>query len=708
MGSAPGSRRGRNRRLSGLGPEPCEARRLLAADGRMAVGMNLENVVDWSPAWVFTDAIQASRPWIAHAVDLDTGGLIWDVGESRPLDLNGEGEVASLATWTDGGRRLRHAAGTLMFREIGGAYPAGTYRAEWAGTGTVAFGFDARVAASGRTEAGVNWADLAVTPTDAGISLRIEATDAADPIRDIHVWMPDWEGRRFAGERWRPGAGFSPFHPLFLQRLAPFDVIRFMGMQETNTSDIVTWSDRRDAAAARQGAGPGGSASEPLVNGLSLEYMVQLANDLDADPWFNMPHMADDGFVANFATYVRDHLEPGRKVYVEWANEVWNFGWGFEASQWVAGQLALPENVGLDHWQVAGREAKRDLDIWSAVFGGGESRLVRVAAGWAAVDWVTNRIAESMAGSFDALAIAPYITPTDAQRESYTAVTTVDRILADTHANIATSVEWVAAHDRLARDWSTRLGREIGLVAYEGGPHLDGRNAAYQGAFHAATNDPRMGDIYRDYLRAVDAAGLDLYVDFQFTGAAGAAPWGDFAKLHRMDQPLAEAHRYRAVVAAADGSLWDSLPPPPPPPPVGPPLVSIAGGSLVEGHTGRRWLTFTITLSHAWTRPVSVAWATGNGTAVAGRDYVRAAGRIAFVVGQTVRTVRVAVIGDRLREADETFHVGLGAPVNARLSATGRLAWGTIRDDDRPAASATGSLFAALAAAAAETVTKKP
>jgi len=298
----------------------------------MAVGMNLENVVDWSPAWVFTDAFQASRPWIAQAVDLDTGGLIWDVGESRPLDLDARGNVASLAIWTDGGRRLRHAAGTLMFREIGGAYPAGTYRAEWSGTGTVAFGFDARVAASGRTEAGVNWADLAVTPTAAGILLRIEATDPADPIRDCHVWMPDWQGRRFAGERWQPGAAFSPFHPLFLQLLAPFDVIRFMGMQETNTSEIVTWSDRRTAAAARQGSGPGGSPSEPLVNGLSLELMVQLANDLDADPWFNMPHMADDGFVANFATYVRDHLEPGRKVYVEWANEVWNFGWGFEAS----------------------------------------------------------------------------------------------------------------------------------------------------------------------------------------------------------------------------------------------------------------------------------------------------------------------------------------------------------------------------------------
>jgi hypothetical protein len=702
MGHAAGSRGGRNRSFQRFGMEPCEARRLLAADGRMAVGMNLENVVDWSPAWVFTDAFQASRPWIAHAVDLGTGGLIWDVGDSRSLDLDATGNVASLATWTDEGRALRHAAGTLMFREMGGAYPAGTYRAEWSGTGTVSFGFDARVAASGRTEAGINWADLAVTPSDAGMSLRIDATDPADPVRDIHVWMPDWQGRRFAGERWQPGAAFSPFHPLFLERLAPFDVIRFMGMQETNTSDIVTWSDRREAAATRQGSGPDGSPSEPLVNGLSLEYMVQLANDLDADPWFNMPHMADDGFVANFATYVRDHLEPGRKVYVEWANEVWNFGWGFEASQWVAGQLALPENAGLDHWQVAGREAKRDLDIWSAVFAGQESRLVRVAAGWAAVDWVTNRIAESMRGSFDAIAIAPYITPTDAQRDSYSAATTSDRVLADTRANIAASVEWVAAHDRMAREWSERLGREVSLVAYEGGPHLDGRGAAYQAAFHAATNDPRMGDVYRDYLRAVDAAGLDLYVDFQFTGAAGAAPWGDFAKLHQMDQPLAEAHRYRAVVAAADRSLWDSPPPPPPPPPVGPPQFSVTGGSLIEGHTGRRWLTFTITLSHAWARPTSVGWETGNGSAVAGRDYVRAAGRIAFAAGQTSRTVRVAVLGDRLREADERFHVRLGAAVNARLSPTVRLAWATIRDDDQPPPAAS-SVFAALAVAAVET-----
>ncbi|MEY3204736.1 MAG: hypothetical protein RLZZ21_1067, partial [Planctomycetota bacterium] len=45
----------------------------MAADtGHMAVGMNLENVVDWSPAWTFTDAFKASRPWISHAFNTQT------------------------------------------------------------------------------------------------------------------------------------------------------------------------------------------------------------------------------------------------------------------------------------------------------------------------------------------------------------------------------------------------------------------------------------------------------------------------------------------------------------------------------------------------------------------------------------------------------------------------------------------------------------
>jgi len=334
------------------GCERLEPRSVMAGDSpvmHMAIGMNLENVVDWSPAWTFTDAFKASRPWIDLAFNTTTWATSWDDPGTPPLALDADGNVLRLATWANAaGQTIEQRAGTLMFRGLGGGYAGGSYRAEWDGEGVVSFGFDARVTASGRTVAGRNYADLLVTPTDDGIFMLVESTNPANPARNFNVWMPDWQGRSFAGQRWEPGAAFSPFHPLFLERLAPFHTLRFMGMQETNSSDIRTWFDRRDARDIRQGSGPGGTVSEPLVNGMSVEYMVQLANDLDADPWFNMPYLADDAFVRNFATYVRDHLEPGRKVYVEWANEVWNFGWGFEASHWVAAQARLPVNAGLD------------------------------------------------------------------------------------------------------------------------------------------------------------------------------------------------------------------------------------------------------------------------------------------------------------------------------------------------------------------------
>lgn len=550
-----------------LGFEPLEHRQPLAADtGHMQVGMNLENIVDWSPAWTFTDAFQASRPWIALAFNTTTWGTTWDAPSTPPLAIDADGNVTRLTTWTNAaGETIQQQAGTLMFRGLDGGYAAGTYRAEWDGDGAVSFGFDARVTATGRTAAGRNFADLQVTPSDEGIFMLVESTNPSNPVRDFNVWMPDWEGKQFVGQQWEPGDSFSPFHPLFLERLAPFKTLRFMALQETNSSDIRTWTDRRDAADIRQGSGPGGTASEPLVNGMSVEYMVQLANDLDADPWFNMPHMADDEFVRKFAVYVRDHLEPERTAYVEWANEIWNFGWGFEASHWVATQKSLPDYASLDpdlaHWVIAGREAKRDLEIWSDVFAGRSDRLIRVAAGWAAVDWVTAQVADAMEGAFDAIAIAPYITPTDEQRAAYSAGTSVDQVLADTAANIATSIAWTVRHKQLAEEWSAQLGRTIRLVAYEGGPHLDGRSEPYQPAFHAATNDPRMGEIYREYLTGLDEAGMDLYVDFQFTGQAGVGSWGDFAKLHRMDQSLDTAFRYQAVVAAANGSLWGMSPP---------------------------------------------------------------------------------------------------------------------------------------------------
>ena len=680
--NAPRVAKRRTRSARALAVEALEGRQMMAATptGHMAIGMNLENIVDWSPAWTFTDVFQASRGWITHAVDTATGQMTWDVGQTNPVRVDANGNVTGLATFTNAaGRTMRQMAGTLMFRELNGAYPGGTYRAEWEGTGRVSFGMDARAAASGRTAAGMNYADLQVTPGNGGIYLRIEETSASDPVRNFRVWMPDWQGQSFAGQRWQPGASFSPFHPLFRERLAPFGVIRFMMPQETNTSDIRTWADRRDANDIRQSSGINGSWSEPLANGMSVEHMVQLANDLDADPWFNMPHMADDTFVRNFATYVRDHLEPGRQAYVEWSNEIWNFAWGFEATQWVAEQTRLPANAGLTHWQIAGREAKRDLDIWSDVFAGQTDRIVRVAAGQSGNDWVTARIADAMQGSFDAIAIAPYFSPSGPQRAAYTAATTVDQVLADTRAAVDGSVAQVNAHQRLADTWTTRLGRDVKLLAYEGGHHLDGRNAPYQNVFYAAGNDPRMGDIYRDYLRRLDAAGMDLYVDFNFTGRGGASQWGDFAKLHRMDEPLTTAHLYNAVVAAANGSLWDGVVPPP----VASATVTVSVPDAAAAEAGRDPGTIRITRAGGnLAAPLVVAYAV-SGTATAGSDYQPLSGSVTFPAGQASIDLTISPVDDTAVEPVETVILTLlpGAGYAAGTVARGEV---QITSDDRP------------------------
>ena len=120
--------------------------------------------------------------------------------------------------------------------------------------------------------------------------------------------------------------------------------------------------------------------------------------------------------------------------------------------------------------------------------------------------------------------------------------------------------------------------------------------------------------------------------------------------------------------------------PPPPAPPLPAPVASIADAQLVEGDQGSAEMAFTVSLSAAAAAPVSLAWTTADGTARAGQDYVAAAGTVGFAAGETSKTIRVAVQGDRLQEASESLSVALSAPVGATL---GRAqATGTILDDD--------------------------
>jgi Calx-beta domain len=95
------------------------------------------------------------------------------------------------------------------------------------------------------------------------------------------------------------------------------------------------------------------------------------------------------------------------------------------------------------------------------------------------------------------------------------------------------------------------------------------------------------------------------------------------------------------------------------------PFVTLSDASVTEGDGGTRAATFTAALSGTSTTPVTVDFATADGTASAGVDYTAAAGTITFDPGDTQQTVTVDVTGDTLAEVDETFSVELANPQGA-------------------------------------------
>ncbi len=110
------------------------------------------------------------------------------------------------------------------------------------------------------------------------------------------------------------------------------------------------------------------------------------------------------------------------------------------------------------------------------------------------------------------------------------------------------------------------------------------------------------------------------------------------------------------------------------------PALRVGDVTVTEGNAGTRTATFTVTLSAASGRPVTVAYATADGTAAAGRDYQAASGTLTFAPGETRKTVTVLVTGDRLPEPDETFAVNLSNPTDATI-ADGQ-GVGTVVDDE--------------------------
>ena len=110
----------------------------------------------------------------------------------------------------------------------------------------------------------------------------------------------------------------------------------------------------------------------------------------------------------------------------------------------------------------------------------------------------------------------------------------------------------------------------------------------------------------------------------------------------------------------------------------GPPAISVSDAAAQEAEEAV--LVFTVTLSHASSRTVTVDYATSDGTAQAGSDYTAASATLTFNAGETSQTVQVTVLTDSDDEGQETLTLTLSNPSQATLDdATGT---GTIENGE--------------------------
>ncbi|MCB8947300.1 MAG: CSLREA domain-containing protein [Ardenticatenaceae bacterium] len=112
-----------------------------------------------------------------------------------------------------------------------------------------------------------------------------------------------------------------------------------------------------------------------------------------------------------------------------------------------------------------------------------------------------------------------------------------------------------------------------------------------------------------------------------------------------------------------------------------PPTLAIGDVTISEGDSGTKTAVFTVALSQASSKVITVDVTSTDGTAAAGEDYTAVATTLTFNPGDPLsQTVSVTIHGDTTNESNETFQLTLSGVSNATLGNS--QATGTITNDD--------------------------
>jgi hypothetical protein len=502
------------------------------------LGINLSSVDYWTSEQPFLDIKKTSAGWTTHS---SSGS---ETNEELYLNLDANGWPITLTAMNDPNPQVFTQVTVLVFRNLpntpNGYYPAGQYVVRYLGQGTLTYNFDATKVASLSTP-GRDVINVA-HPSLAGFYINITSTDpnhTGNYIRNIQVVKAEQESALQAGQ---------VFNPTFLKLMQNFRALRFMDWFRTNGNTLSSWSNRPLTT----------NTTWASSAGVPYEVAVQLANALSADAWLNIPIMADDNYITQFATLVHQQLGSGQKVYVELSNEVWNSGFPQYRYANSQGRATWP-NAGPaadygNNWY--GMRVAQTCDIWKSVWRADAPRVVCVMAAQAANPWTATEAlgcvlwsgAPCAGHGIGAVAIAPYFGGTVPSSWTSQSDGGLSSLLASLTSQNDPSVPvggWLGQALRWVAAYPAAIDRyNLPLISYEGGQSFvsNSSHEALNNLYFNANRDPRMQTAYATYLQGWKKAGGQLFVHFNDIGAYSKyGEWGALESLMQTTTPLTGA-----------------------------------------------------------------------------------------------------------------------------------------------------------------------
>ncbi len=447
----------------------------LSAQVTKPIGVNVSYVSDYATEFVFTDVFKQCRVWIPCNAD-DSGP--WDSQVSIPLRPDGYPLEIPYNDGINPPQKIK----TLIVWELGDAMPQGTYRFISSGTGQI----ELKNGAWGIYNSPI---DTLLTLTGSTI-VEIIQSNVMDPVHAIKFILPDYVNSYQT----------KPYTDLFLNYIKDFQVIRFMDFLLTNEGSIEHWEDRT----------PYDNYTQAARTGVAWEYIIDLANQTQADCWINIPHKVDDAYIDSLAHLFLNQLDPSRKIYIEYSNEIWNGGY---IQHYECSEMGLNEGFTGTEWELAFKyTVKRSADIFrifESVFGS-DARLVKIIPVQAANSWLTNELVTMFNDPIynptqvtaDAIALAPYFgiwVADEIVANGQVSSITIPEILQLLEDAIPEVQDWIIANKLVADNHGLQL------ITYEGGQHLvatgeNMNNDTLTEKLMAANHDPAIQAIYCDYL----------------------------------------------------------------------------------------------------------------------------------------------------------------------------------------------------------------